>query len=396
LGQRIATKEVWRPAFSDATTTTTTIEFPDSTTYPERMDVLVGSRFDTDYLASFNRVLDYHPGNLAFSRAVRDLRSEALVTARILQPVRGVVPRILAQDWATGYWSVMEVADAKEVIRRAVVIVAEQHSSSWKRGVSQHLKSVLADSRFGRMRDTTMAQRFTPTFVSQWEEVIFGTAAAAASEGANETGRSSLKKWKRPPSLTSSKPSTYTKETRSASYLGSDPNVLTIGDRILADYQQSGAFMEATIVATYDAKWIKVEYAIGGYQTLPVRAIQKYESIQEGDEVELDEEGDWYPATVTKVHPFGTYNLEDEDGTEEFDVRRASLRLVPDDDDKPLRVRVQYIPLQMGQRVEANFESSGQWFEGHIDKKNRDGTFAVQFEDGDYEDGLPKQSIRPI
>jgi hypothetical protein len=36
--------------------------------------------------------------------------------------------------------------------------------------------------------------------------------------------------------------------------------------------------------------------------------------------------------------------------------------------------------------VQANFESWGQRFEGHIDKKNRDGTLAVQFEDGDYED----------
>jgi hypothetical protein len=39
---------------------------------------------------------------------------------------------------------------------------------------------------------------------------------------------------------------------------------------------------------------------------------------------------------------------EDENGTEEFDVQRARLRLVPIDEDEPLRVRIQSIPLEMG------------------------------------------------
>jgi hypothetical protein len=38
------------------------------------------------------------------------------------------------------------------------------------------------------------------------------------------------------------------KETRSASYLVLDPNVLTIGDCVLADYRQSGAFLDRRTV----------------------------------------------------------------------------------------------------------------------------------------------------
>ena len=50
--------------------------------------------------------------------------------------------------------------------------------------------------------------------------------------------------------------------------------------------------------------------------------------------------------------------------------------------------------LQVGAVVQANFEGNGEWFPGRIVRTNSDGTYAVQYEDGDFEESVHRQHIR--
>ena len=52
--------------------------------------------------------------------------------------------------------------------------------------------------------------------------------------------------------------------------------------------------------------------------------------------------------------------------------------------------------LRAGSRVKGNWQEGGEWYEGTIDKALPDGTFAIRFDDGDYETGVPLARIRPL
>merc|ERR1711998_295731 len=49
-----------------------------------------------------------------------------------------------------------------------------------------------------------------------------------------------------------------------------------------------------------------------------------------------------------------------------------------------------------GDKIEARFGGRSRWFKGKIDKKNRDGTYDIRYEDGDKERRVKKDLIRPL
>merc|ERR1711998_396892 len=49
-----------------------------------------------------------------------------------------------------------------------------------------------------------------------------------------------------------------------------------------------------------------------------------------------------------------------------------------------------------GDKIEARFGGRSRWFKGKIDKKNRDGTFDIRYEDGDKERRVKKDLIRRV
>merc|ERR1711998_181494 len=49
-----------------------------------------------------------------------------------------------------------------------------------------------------------------------------------------------------------------------------------------------------------------------------------------------------------------------------------------------------------GDKIEARFGGRSRWFKGKIDKKNRDGTYDIRYEDGDKERRVKAELIRPL
>ena len=58
--------------------------------------------------------------------------------------------------------------------------------------------------------------------------------------------------------------------------------------------------------------------------------------------------------------------------------------------------------VRMGDRVKARYQASSKgaartfWFEGEIVNENDDGTVAVRYDDGDYEDRVQRMYVRPL
>jgi len=167
------------------------------TAFPERNDVLIGSRFDADFLASMNFVLDFHPGTkdwiqlmkehqIAVSEiasadeAYLDMAVDTIVSKildrndgsslSLLSNEGGTPRRFLKQDYETGWWITMTQTEAITATRRALLALARPKSV----GVSyEHWKQVLADSRFGKRRHTALAKKWIPQIVDTRTQELF-------------------------------------------------------------------------------------------------------------------------------------------------------------------------------------------------------------------------------
>ena len=157
--------------------------------FPERLDVLIGSRFDSDFLASMNFVLDFHPGTKEWIKLMKEYQHAIsknadeiylgmavdTIVSKILDTNDGCSPslfsneggtprRFLKQDHHTGWWITMTQTEAKAVTRRALLALAHPESV----GVSyEHWKQVLAESRFGKHRETALSKEWIPQLVEK-------------------------------------------------------------------------------------------------------------------------------------------------------------------------------------------------------------------------------------
>jgi hypothetical protein len=50
--------------------------------------------------------------------------------------------------------------------------------------------------------------------------------------------------------------------------------------------------------------------------------------------------------------------------------------------------------LHVGARVEARFEGKKEWYPGLVHCQNADGTYAIDYDDGDFEDSVAKELMR--
>mmetsp|Transcript_1109 Transcript_1109/g.1840 ORF Transcript_1109/g.1840 Transcript_1109/m.1840 type:complete len:652 (+) Transcript_1109:49-2004(+) len=137
-----------------------------------------------------------------------------------------------------------------------------------------------------------------------------------------------------------------------------------------------------------------------------------------GSEVEGDWGGlgEWHPATIRVAHDDGTFNLDYQSGDKEYRVARSRLRWPPhvvheatttsgnrssahsqahSSSSSPLHQILALEDLVVGAPVEGNWSSSGQWYRGTIRKVCvDDGSYDIDYEDGDREYRVPLSRIR--
>jgi hypothetical protein len=335
------------------------------TTFPERSDVLIGTRFDAPFLGSFNRFLDFHPGNRRWIQEVAHVAYMPLpvqavvilaVVDGILDEVDGPgVRRFLRQDPTTGSWRIMTRQDAIEETLRAVAI----QQSSLLGALTKHLKYVLADARFGVSKETTMARRFGPMFVDQFMSTLFkgcdscesGRAPVRPGVGCeNQFVRSNRS------STTLLGPSTmspvlplsrslrtsdggFGKHTpmyvrssfrpqRAADSEASKDDSFQVGTRVWAN--ENGDWYEAAIIALYEDNTCLLQFNAGGEGYFHIDDLRKYVLLKEGDYVEVDFSGDgeeFFSGTIVNVHPNGRCAVEFDDGDFDENIRREYILL---------------------------------------------------------------------
>ena len=82
--------------------------------------------------------------------------------------------------------------------------------------------------------------------------------------------------------------------------------------------------------------------------------------------------------------PPGTYGVWDDDDKFQRASRRHNLMS---------REQVLFVK---GERVKGNFKGGGEWFLGTIDKTRADGTYDINYDDGDTEEGVLPACIEKV
>lgn len=97
----------------------------------------------------------------------------------------------------------------------------------------------------------------------------------------------------------------------------------------------------------------------------------------------------WYPGRISGVNPDGTYQIDYHDSDQETHVPQAYIR--------PRRGMPAGRPgdLVVGDLVDARFRGKAKWYPGRVSSVNANGTFDIQYHDGDFESNVPMRLIRP-
>lgn len=96
--------------------------------------------------------------------------------------------------------------------------------------------------------------------------------------------------------------------------------------------------------------------------------------------------GSFYKGTIAAFNADGTYAVNYDDGDKEASVKESNIKL---------QEVTPVLSYKVGDKIEAHWKGGQTWWKGTIAAVNADGTYNINFDDGDKESNLAATSIRP-
>ena len=114
--------------------------------------------------------------------------------------------------------------------------------------------------------------------------------------------------------------------------------------------------------------------------------------MSEGVKVEVNYKGKgrWYPGRILRVRENGTYDVEFEDGDREMNIEEYNIRLLGEETRRSYNNR----RIVEGMRIEGNYRGKGRWYPGKIARIRANGTYDINYDDGERELGIDINNIR--
>lgn len=146
-------------------------------------------------------------------------------------------------------------------------------------------------------------------------------------------------------------------------------------------------------------------YVVSGAESGPDSSAPRSYRIGDDVEARYKRGQKWYPGVVRSVNRDGTHDIRYNDGDSEQDVVSSMIRgvrtlhdTVPSttslSDGAPADGRNENFAV--GEKVEARFGGRSRWFEATVERKNRDGTYHLLYNDGDKERNVERYLIRRV
>eukprot|EP00953_Heterococcus_sp_UTEX-ZZ885_P010886 6325-Heterococcus_DN1.PRE.2 len=126
---------------------------------------------------------------------------------------------------------------------------------------------------------------------------------------------------------------------------------------------------------------------------------------REGDRVEARYKGRtrYYSGVIRRAHRDGTYDIDYDDGEKELSVDAELVRLLDSNSSssgtKSVTATVHkaaVLDLREGDKIEARYKGRERWYAGVIRRVNRDGSYDINYDDGERELGVDTELVRPV
>ncbi|CAM9249705.1 unnamed protein product, partial [Sphacelaria rigidula] len=194
---------------------------------------------------------------------------------------------------------------------------------------------------------------------------------------------------------------------------------LEVGDRVEGNYRGRGRYYKGRINSVHSDGTFDIDYDDGEKERgLSRRMIRTSDNtgdrvsdvarsrdrnqrnpLQRGDEVEARYRGrgtKFYKGRIVRVNSDGTFDIAYDDGEKEISIAREHVRILgsPSTTTNDRRDSTPAAVLAEGDRIEGNYRGKGRYYKGHISRCNLDGTFNIDYDDGEKERGVACDMIR--
>lgn len=200
-------------------------------------------------------------------------------------------------------------------------------------------------------------------------------------------------------------------KTRAESKPSTPAPQLSVGDAVKARYKKGSKLFPGKITkvrtdGTFDVRYddgdveVRVERdmieRVGGdgraSDEKPSTDDTKASGFQVGDRVQAFFKGgrSLFPGKITKKHSNGTYDITYDDGDSEQQVpadliQSAGSSSKPEFDKRPSSPTVKGGGFSKGEKVKARYKGGAKYFAGKVTRLRDDGTFDIEYDDGDVE-----------
>ena len=182
---------------------------------------------------------------------------------------------------------------------------------------------------------------------------------------------------------------------------------LSDGDKVEGNYRGRGKWYPGKISRDRGDGTYDVDYDDGEKETRVTEDLIRLRDapaassdarkakLMEGDKVEGNYRGrgKWYPGKITRARLNGTFDIDYDDGEKEIGVADDLVRAVGGSD-RPSSPKKDTGRMYEGDKVEGNYRGRGKWYPGKISRDRGDGTYDVDYDDGEKETRVDKDLIR--
>ena len=177
------------------------------------------------------------------------------------------------------------------------------------------------------------------------------------------------------------------------------------GDKIEGNYRGRGRWFDAIINRVNRNNTYDIDYDDGEKEknveeeniriqrsNSPYSYEDNNRTMPEGSKVEVNYRGrgKWYPGRIIRVRGGGVYDVEFDDGDREVCIEQHNIRLLGGETRRPYNNR----RIVEGMRIEGNYRGRGRWYPGKIVRIRANGTYDINYDDGERELGIDINNIK--
>jgi hypothetical protein len=199
---------------------------------------------------------------------------------------------------------------------------------------------------------------------------------------------------------------------RPSASLSRDKTDLRQGMKVEGNYKGKGKWFPGTIMRVRLNGTCDIDYDDGeqemGVKPEDVRVLgrgaqrgspARKARLEEGSKVEANYRGrgKFFPGRIRRDRGDGTFDIDYDDGESELKVKEADIRLLENHSrSSPSRPNRSRTRLEEGMKVEGNYRARGRFFPGRIKRDRGDGTYDIDYDDGEQESRVKEEDIRVL